>query len=492
MMNHVKRLLLPLAFIGVSVLYTFARNPAAAIAGFEENTTQGAGTTGAEGGVDTNSLLAQIQSLTARKAQLASAAVSSVAQSRATSGSTMKKPGIKPSIAPPQDDPAPAPVNLPPPPANGYKDGTYTGSIVDATYGNVQVKAVVTGGKLVDVAFLQHPTTPANSIVVNNMAMPKLTQEAIVANGAQVATVSGATFTSNAFMQSLAAALSAAGSTAPAPTPAPTPAPEPTPVLPPPPVNVPAAPANGYADGTYTGSAVDAGYGPIQIQATVAGGKITNVVFLQHPTSPANSLIVNSMAMPLLTQEAIAAQSAQVATVSGATFTSGAFQQSLAAALAQAGGTTPPSVVQLPPPPTPDPVPPPPVVPPAPASGYTDGTYTGSVYQAGSRGPVQVQAVITGGKITSVSFLQHPTAAATSVSIFNGASSILIQEAITAQSASVATVSGATLDSNAFMQSLASALSQAGTGPSTSPTPTPAPPPATTPPPPTRHHNDDN
>jgi uncharacterized protein with FMN-binding domain len=92
-----------------------------------------------------------------------------------------------------------------------------------------------------------------------------------------------------------------------------------------------------YADGTYTGSVADAYYGSVQVQVRVAGGKITDVQFLQYPNDRQTSVMINTQAMPLLTQEAIQAQSAQVSGVSGATETSGAFQQSLAAALAHAG-----------------------------------------------------------------------------------------------------------------------------------------------------------
>lgn len=92
----------------------------------------------------------------------------------------------------------------------------------------------------------------------------------------------------------------------------------------------------GYKDGTYTGSVANAFYGNIQVAATISGGKITDVRFLQTPNDNPNSLSVNSQATPLLKQEAIQAQSAQVDVVSGATDTSQAFVQSLGAALAQA------------------------------------------------------------------------------------------------------------------------------------------------------------
>ena len=91
-----------------------------------------------------------------------------------------------------------------------------------------------------------------------------------------------------------------------------------------------------YRDGTYTGSVADAYYGYVQVQAIVSGGKLTNVVFLQHPSDNRTSQNINNQAMPYLTQEAIQAQSAKVNTISGASATSGAFIQSLQAALKQA------------------------------------------------------------------------------------------------------------------------------------------------------------
>ena len=91
-----------------------------------------------------------------------------------------------------------------------------------------------------------------------------------------------------------------------------------------------------YKDGTYTGSSADAYYGNIQVQVSISGGKITDVQFLQSPGDNGTSRMINSQAMPLLKQEAIAAQSAQVDIVSGASDSSQAFQQSLASALQQA------------------------------------------------------------------------------------------------------------------------------------------------------------
>ena len=72
------------------------------------------------------------------------------------------------------------------------------------------------------------------------------------------------------------------------------------------------------------------------MKAVIQNGKITDVQFLQYPNDNGHSARVSSFSMPALKQEAIAAQSANVDVVSGATQTSEAFRQSLADALAQA------------------------------------------------------------------------------------------------------------------------------------------------------------
>jgi uncharacterized protein with FMN-binding domain len=91
-----------------------------------------------------------------------------------------------------------------------YKDGQYTGTASDAVYGYIKVKAVVSGGKLTDVQFLQYPDDHHESVEINTQAMPLLKQEAIQAQSADVDIVSGATDTSRAFVESLTAALKGA------------------------------------------------------------------------------------------------------------------------------------------------------------------------------------------------------------------------------------------------------------------------------------------
>lgn len=92
-------------------------------------------------------------------------------------------------------------------------------------------------------------------------------------------------------------------------------------------------------DGTYTGDAVDIGhnYGTIQLQVTVSGGKVTDISAVAVPENDPRSAQISSYAVPQLVSQAIDAQSSSISGISGATFTSNGFAQSLASALAQAG-----------------------------------------------------------------------------------------------------------------------------------------------------------
>ncbi|TDO48344.1 FMN-binding protein [Kribbella sp. VKM Ac-2571] len=78
---------------------------------------------------------------------------------------------------------------------------------------------------------------------------------------------------------------------------------------------------------------VDTQYGPVQVEITVRGGRITKARALQHPSGDGTTDQINSYAVPQLNHEALAAQSANIDTVSGATFTSGGYRESLQSAL---------------------------------------------------------------------------------------------------------------------------------------------------------------
>lgn len=83
---------------------------------------------------------------------------------------------------------------------------------------------------------------------------------------------------------------------------------------------------------TVNGSAVDDGFGVVQVQVRISGGKIVDVTTLSQPQD-GHSRRINSAAIPQLRQEVLNAQSANIDTVSGATVTSEAYAQSLQAAL---------------------------------------------------------------------------------------------------------------------------------------------------------------
>ena len=91
------------------------------------------------------------------------------------------------------------------------------------------------------------------------------------------------------------------------------------------------------AAGAVNGSVVDTRFGPVQVSVAISNGTITDVRALQSPNDERRSVSINARALPLLHDEVIAAQNAQIDGVSGATVTSGAYEQSLQAALDEAG-----------------------------------------------------------------------------------------------------------------------------------------------------------
>jgi len=91
--------------------------------------------------------------------------------------------------------------------SGAYRDGQYVGPVTDAYYGNVQVQVTIQSGKIADVQFLDFPQDRRTSRMINSQATPWLTSEALQAQSARVDIISGATLTSEAFIQSLQTAL---------------------------------------------------------------------------------------------------------------------------------------------------------------------------------------------------------------------------------------------------------------------------------------------
>jgi uncharacterized protein with FMN-binding domain len=88
---------------------------------------------------------------------------------------------------------------------------------------------------------------------------------------------------------------------------------------------------------TVNGPTVQTKYGPVQVRITLSGSRITGATAVQYPDEAARSRDINSTAVPKLNQETLAAQSASIDSVSGATYTSSGYKQSLQSALDQAG-----------------------------------------------------------------------------------------------------------------------------------------------------------
>lgn len=87
----------------------------------------------------------------------------------------------------------------------------------------------------------------------------------------------------------------------------------------------------------FTGDAYSTQWGPVQVEATVTDGQLVAIQAVQYPANDQHSYQLSAMAIPVLAERAIAAQSADIDGVSGASYTSMAFAQSLQSALIQAG-----------------------------------------------------------------------------------------------------------------------------------------------------------
>jgi uncharacterized protein with FMN-binding domain len=91
-----------------------------------------------------------------------------------------------------------------------------------------------------------------------------------------------------------------------------------------------------YKDGTYTGTTVQHRYGSVTVTVTISGGKITNVTAQALDPGDRRSQSIDSQAVPIMKSEVLAANSANVQTLSGATYTTTAYVTSLQSALAKA------------------------------------------------------------------------------------------------------------------------------------------------------------
>jgi uncharacterized protein with FMN-binding domain len=206
--------------------------------------------------------------------------------------------------------------------------GTVTGDAAQTQYGAVQVRLTVAGGKITQAEAVQAPKGGQSDQVTAN-AVPKLNQAAVTAQSANIDAVSGATYTSAGYKKSLQSAIDKAkasggssqgsgsqGSGS----------------------QGSGSQGSGAAQArTVTGGVAQTQYGPVQVRITVSGGKITKAEAVQTPKG-GQSDQVTANAVPKLNQAAVAAGSADIDAVSGATYTSAGYKESLQSALDQAGG----------------------------------------------------------------------------------------------------------------------------------------------------------
>ncbi|MFF4269707.1 FMN-binding protein [Streptomyces sp. NPDC001536] len=185
------------------------------------------------------------------------------------------------------------------------------------------------------------------------------------------------------------------------------------------------------------GTTVNTDKGPVQVQVTFQGEKITAVKMLQQPNHPQTTA-----AVPKLIAETLQAQSADIDTVSGATITTEGYKESLQAAIdanAKAAAASPsPS--------------------PSAAASTASATQTvdGSAVNT-EKGTVQVQVTFEGEKISAVRMLQQPNHPQTTAAVPK-----LIAETLEAQSADIDTVSGATITTEGYKESLQAAIDAKG------------------------------
>jgi uncharacterized protein with FMN-binding domain len=102
----------------------------------------------------------------------------------------------------PSATPAPTPT-----PNSPYRDGTYTGQDYPNQFGDTQVKVKISGGKIVDVQAIQLPFDRPRSEEISQYAEPQLHDEVLQAQSANIDYLSGATYTSYAYANSVQSAL---------------------------------------------------------------------------------------------------------------------------------------------------------------------------------------------------------------------------------------------------------------------------------------------
>lgn len=217
-----KKLLLSLATIGAFVVYAFAQENGTIPSLAQASTTLPSSQTTSSTDTPTTSTTGSSDSYTQYLAQVNAQAAANAGDEDSSLGDDPEEGGsaaptqakvttTQPSTSKPTPAPTPAPKTTTTTTSSGqYKNGTYTGSSVNVYYGTVQVAAVISDGKLTNVNILQYPNDRHESLQRSNYALPQLTKEAIAAQSARIDSISGASATSQGFVESLTSALSQA------------------------------------------------------------------------------------------------------------------------------------------------------------------------------------------------------------------------------------------------------------------------------------------
>lgn len=352
----------------------------------------------------------------------------------------------------PAASPSPSPAMTLSQLAGTYTDGSYTGS-AQGYGGTISVEVTVENGIITKIDILS-----AAGETASFFSRAKAVVDTILsAQTWEVDGISGATYSSNGIKAAVQNALT--GETVK------TAAPE---VLTGDPSALQqisyTAPEGGYIDGTYLGSAQGFG-GTITVQVTIYEGSISDISVVSAPGETASYF---ASAQGVISS-VLSAQSPNVDTVSGATYSSTGILNAVKAALEQAGAAAEPS-----PEPSPTEVP---------NYGYLDGTYTGS--GEGYGGPITVSVTVSGGQITEIEILSAPEE---TEPFFTNALAVR-DEILASQLSQVDAVSGATFSSQGIMQAVEAALADAITAAQelpgvypedadAAPTPTPSPTPS--------------
>ena len=358
-------------------------------------------------------------------------------------------------------------------PADGYVDGTYTGSGTGFG-GTITVQVTVSNHKIASINILDASSETASYFANAQGVISRI----ISSQSPNVDAVSGATYSSNGIISAVQSALAQAIPSGSQTTPTSTPTPSPKPTKKPVPTPKPGE-EQIYKDGTYTGTGK--GYsGTITLTAKIKKGVIKSLE-VEHTDTP----MFFKKAWEVLENEIIQNQSVDgIDTVSGATYSSKGILNAMKDILKQAEkGTTKvtptptPEVTVTPTPeatPTPEETPTPAVTPtpeetpvptptpeetpeptPEPTGPYIDGTYTGSSY--GYSGKVNVTVTIQGGQIASIEQSNSD-----SPEFFEAAWGTIYPQIMANQSADgVDTVSGATFSSEGILGAVQKALAQA-------------------------------